>query len=450
MLIAIGKRSYEHLLVELLHAAVNLCYTIVYRIMLAQSTFLAQLLKLFYLIFKSFEMKKVLLFIGISSLLIGCGGVKRTQEALNAGDYSNAINGSIRRLTENKTKKGNQQYILLLEEAYKKNTERELQHITFLEKDGNESNYDVIFKAYNDLRSIQERIKPLLPLKLMEENRDARFEFNNYQNEIIDYKESLSEYLFDNAETLLANAVTKQDYRKAYEDFQYLEEINPDFEDTREKMQAALEKGTEYVSVAVVNNSQRIIPARLSEHLLNFNTYGLDEQWVKYHTNHIINMRYDYDMQIMLETIAVSPELISEKQLVKEKQIKDGFKYALDANGNVITDSLGVKIKIDNFKTVQCRFDQVVQSKSAQVGGQVIFVDLKTKQQIDSYPISSEFVFEHRYASADGDKRALDNDLLPLLKLGSVPFPTNEEMVFDAGEDLKSRIKTILIRQRFL
>ncbi len=106
-------------------------------------------------------------------------------------------------------------------------------------------------------------------------------------------------------------------------------------------------------------------------------------------------------------------------------------------------------MKIDKFKTVRCDFEQVIQTKSAQVAGQVVFVDLKTKQRINNYPLSSEFVFEHSYAQADGDKRALDDDLLPLLNLGVVPFPTNEQMVYDAGEDLKARIKNIVIRQRF-
>lgn len=394
-------------------------------------------------------MKKILLFIGITTLVISCGGVKKTQEALNAGDYSNAINTSIQRLTENKSKKGNQQYILLLEEAYKKNTERELQHIAFMEKGGNESDYEGIFKTYSSLRSIQERIKPLLPLRLKEENRDAEFKFNDYENDIIDYREDLSEYLYDNAEHLLANAVNKSDYRKAYEDFAYLEEINPGFEDTREKMEEAMDKGIDYVNVEVVNNSQQIIPARLSEHLLNFNTYGLDQQWVKYHTNHIIDIKYDYNMQISLENISVSPEQVSEKQIIKEKQVVDGFKYAEDKNGNIVKDSLGNKIKIDKFKTVRCDFEQFIQTKSAIVGGQVVYVDLKTKQQMDNYPISSEFVFEHSYANVNGDKRALDDEFLPLLKLRAVPFPTNEEMVYDAGEDLKARIKDILNRQRF-
>lgn len=394
-------------------------------------------------------MKKVLLFLTLSGLLIACGGVKKTQEALNAGDYSNAINTSIQRLTENKTKKGNQQYILLLEEAFKKNTDRELNHIVFMEKDGNEATYEGIYKAYVNLRNIQERIKPLLPLRLIEEGREAEFEFQDYENDIIDYKDDLSEYLYDNAEYLLANASSKLDYQKAYEDFLYLNEINPGFEDTKEKMEEAYEKGIYFVKVEMLNNSNQIIPANLSDHLLNFNTMGLNDQWLNFHTNPMTHIKYDYGMRISLENIFISPEQLNQKQIIKEKQVKDGYKYATDSNGNVVKDSLGNKIKIDKFKMVRCRFEQFTQSKVAQVGGLVTFKDMATDQQINSYPLSSEFVFEHSYGRSNGDKRALDDDLLPLLNMGALPFPTNEQMVYDAGEDLKARIKDILIKHRF-
>ena len=43
--------------------------------------------------------------------LVSCSGTKRTQEALNSGNYYSAINASIAKLSANKTKKGNQKYI---------------------------------------------------------------------------------------------------------------------------------------------------------------------------------------------------------------------------------------------------------------------------------------------------------------------------------------------------
>ncbi|SMC50637.1 hypothetical protein [Cellulophaga tyrosinoxydans] len=393
-------------------------------------------------------MKKFLLAIGIG-LFISCGGVKKTQEALNSGDYNNAIHKAIANLVDNKTKKGNQAYVILLEEAFKKNTERELKQIAFLQKSGNPANYEEIYNSYINLKQIEDRIAPLLPLPIYEENRDAKFNFKDYDSKIIASKIQLSDYLYSNASMLLSNALQKEDYRKAYNDLNYLEKINPGYKDTRNKIQEAHAKGLDYVSVNLYNDTEQIIPVRLEEELLNFNTYGLNNLWTEYHTVQDNNMNYDYEMNVIFKDINITPEQIKEKQISKEKQVKDGFTYALDRNGNQVKDSLGNKIKIDKFKTVKCDFYQFTQFKAAQVTGQVSFTDLKTKQQINSYPLASEFVFEHVYAKYNGDKLALDNDLISLLSLAAVPFPTNEEMVYDAGEDLKNKLKGIVTRQQF-
>ena len=394
-------------------------------------------------------MKKVLLYSTVLVLLIACGGVKKTQEAVNTGNYANAINNALRNISDNKTKKSHQRYILLLEEAFAKNTERELQNISFLKKDGNPANFEAVYRSYSALKLIQERIRPLLPLQVYDENRNARFLFNNYDEDIIASKTQLSEYLYSNASNLLNNASNKFDYRRAYDDFRYLSEINPGYSDTKQKMEQAYTKGLDYVKVNMVNATDQIVPARLEEELLNFNTFGLDDLWTEYHANPLSSVEYDYEMQVAFRDISISPEQISEKQVIKEKQIKDGYEYLEDDNGNLVKDSLGNEIKIDRLKTVRCNFYQFTQHKAAQVVGNVQYIDLKTKQPVNSYPLSSEFIFEHVYANYDGDKRALDNNLVSLLNLAAVPFPTNEQMVYDAGEDLKSRLKNIIIRHKF-
>ncbi len=394
-------------------------------------------------------MKKTILFTTILVLLIACGGVKKTQEAINTGNYSAAINKAIRNLADNKTKKGNQPYVLLLEEAFKKYTQRELENIAYLKKEGNPANYNAIFKGYSRLKNIQEQIKPLLPLQVYEEDRNARFSFSNYDNEILVAKDNLSDYLYNNASELLQNAKYKEDYRNAYRDFEYLNELSPGFADSREKMDEAYIKGLDYVKVNMVNDTEQIVPERLEEELLNFNTYGLNNQWTQYHTNPLAEVNYDYEMEVAFRAINISPEQIQEKQIIKEKQIKDGVEVLVDADGRVVKDSLGNEIKIDRFRTVSCNFYQFTQLKSAQVTGNVSYIDLQKKQQLISYPISSEFVFEHVYANYNGDKRALDNDLVPLLNRVAIPFPSNEQMVYDAGEDLKSRLKDIVVRQKF-
>lgn len=401
-----------------------------------------------FLILKISIMKKIILFSFIC-LLLSCSGVRKTQEALNSGNYMSAINKAIVNIAENKTKKSNQTYIVLLEEGFRKNTERELQHIKFLKKDGNPANNEEIFNTYDRLKSIQQRIRPLLPLYIEDENRKATFSFNNYDDELIAAKLDLSDFLYNRALTLLDNANYKSDYRTAYNDLNYLEEINPNFKDAVEKREEAYQKGLDYVIVEMTNNTDKVIPKRLEDELLNLNTYGLNTHWTEYHTQRIQNRQYDYQMEVSFQDINISPEQISEKQISKEKQIKDGYTFVEDRNGNVVSDSLGNSIKVDKFKTVRCDFYQFTQFKSAQVTGVVNFIDLRKQQKINQYPLSSQFVFEHVYANYDGDKRALDNDLVSLLQLARVPFPSNEQMVYDAGEDLKNNLKNILSRQRF-
>lgn len=394
-------------------------------------------------------MKKILLFGFIIGLLSSCSGVKRTQEALNSGNYMSAINKAISNIAENKTKKSNQTFIVLLEEGYRKNMERELQHIRFLKKDGNPANFEEIYEGYANLKSIQERIRPLLPLYIQDEGRKAQFNFKNYDDQLIAAKQDLSEFLYTNASTLLQNANFKSDFRAAYDDLNYLEELNPNFKDAIAKREEAYQKGLDFVIVEMTNNTDMVIPKRLEEELLNLNTYGLNNLWTEYHTNRIQNQDYDYQMEVSFQAINITPEQIREKQISKEKQIKDGYTFVEDRNGNVVADSLGNSIKVDKFKTVRCDFYQFTQFKSAQVTGVVNFMDLRKKQKINQYPLTSQFVFEHSYANFDGDKRALDNDLVSLLQLARIPFPSNEQMVYDAGEDLKNNLKNILSRQSF-
>ena len=393
-------------------------------------------------------MKKVLLLTTIV-VLAACGGVKKTQEALNTGNYVAAMNKAIKNLAENKTKKGNQEYITLLEEAFAKHSEREQQEIAFLQNDGNPANLENIYNKYLQLKQIQERIKPLLPLHINDEGRNAKFNFVNYDNKILATKDDLSEHLYENASSLLANAKYKADFRAAYDDLKYLQEINPGYKETVAKMDEAYNKGLEFVRVEIANQTEQIIPERLESELLDFNAFGIDNFWLQYHTNPLANVKYDYAMNLDFMEINVSPERVNETQIIKEKQITDGWEYLLDTNGNVVKDSLGNKIKVDKMRTVTCKFFQFTQTKSAQIGAKVRFTDLNSGQEINACPLSSQFVFEHVFANYQGDKRALEDDLLVFLNAREVPFPSNEQMVYDAGEDLKARLKGIVSKYQF-
>ena len=381
--------------------------------------------------------------------LISCSSLKSTEQALNSGNYDLAISNSIQKLRKNKTKKSNQPYIKILEEAYSKATEQDNNQIRFLEKDGNLANLEQIYVLYNRLNNRQKSIKPLLPLNILAENRNADFNFFNYDNDIINSKNSLSEYLYLKAKKDLKTVQNKEEARKIYNDLAYLEQINPNYKNSKELLNEAHLKGTNIVFVSVKNNSNMLIPLNLQRELLNFETYNLNDFWTEYSTNRQQNIDYDYGIDIDFTQILISPEQLKEKQLIREKQQKDGWKYLTDNKGNFVKDSLGNKIKVDKFKTIRCNLNITSQFKSAQVIGQVNIYNYRNNQLIERFPLSTKFVFENHFATYRGNKDALRDEDFNILNARFIPFPSNEQLVYDSGEQLKQQIKKYLSNYNF-
>ena len=388
-------------------------------------------------------MKKLLLSTLALVLIISCSTSKQIERSVSAGNYDQAISNAVSKLRTNKNKKRKAEYIVMLQEAYAKANQRDLENINFLNKDNNPENFIKVYDLYVALDNRQNRIKPLLPLYVNEQ--EVKLPIKDYTSAIIASKDRASLQLYNNAKAVLnQTSNTKLDYRFAYEQFRDIEDINPNYRDVRLLMDEAHQKGTDFVLVEMINDTQKVIPERLENDLLNFSTYGINNLWTVYHNANDNSTTYDYSMRVNLRQINTSPEQVKERQLIKEKQIKDGKKLLLDERGNQIKDSLGNAIEIDNLKTVRCEFYEFKQFKTVQVTGNVEYHNLNTKQLADAFPVSSQFVFEHIYANATGDRRALANNLLPFLDLRAVPFPTEEQMIYDSGEDLKLQLKQIM------
>ena len=381
-------------------------------------------------------------------LILASCGVKQTQNLLRSGNYDDAISNSISGLKSNKDKKGNQDYVYLMEEAFAKAKERDLNSLNLLENDHNPANFEKIYTTYLQLNDRQERIKPLLPLKLLKEGRNAIFPFENYNSQIVSNKNNLSNYLYDNAKSLLSSA-DKMNYRKAYDDLTYLNQINPNYKNVLDLLDQAKFKGTDYVSVETKNETSMIIPIRLQNDLLDFNTYGLDNKWTVYHGNKQKGVNYDYGILLSFREILISPEQIKEKEFIKERQIKDGQKKLLDANGKAVIDNTGKPVMVDNLRNVTIRINETRQFKSSQITVKVDYIDFKKNQLIQSFPLTNEYVFENIYSNFNGDKRASDDNYYSYFDKKAVPFPTNEQMIYNTGENLKTKLKDLLNRNSF-
>lgn len=382
-------------------------------------------------------------------LLLACGSLKKTEKALNSGNYDSAISLAIENLQTNKYKKSKQDYVVILESAFRKAVARDKERIAFLRLDGNPENKGEIYESYMRLHDRQEAIKPLLPLKILDQNREAAFDFQNYNSEIITVKDEYSDYLYYESKYLVENATGKQDYRLAYQELTNLNSINPNYLDANRLMADAYQYGVDYVFVSLKNSTNKIIPKRLESDLLSFGTYGLDDFWVAYHSTRIRNQKYDYELVVDFRTINISPEQIKERQFVKEKDVVDGWKYLLDENGNQVKNEKGEKIKVDKLKKVRFEYFEFTQFKSVEIIGDVSFIDLHSKQLLDKFPLTSEYVFSHIYAKGSGDKRALENNISSYLQARSVAFPSDEQMIYDGGQDLKNNLKSILTGYQF-
>ncbi len=390
-------------------------------------------------------MKKFLLFTVLFSLLVSCSGRKQIEKELHSGNYNQAIKDALRKLETNKDKQRKQDYVVLLEDAYYKAVDRDINTINHLKKDGNPEHYKAIYDRYLDLNSRQKAIKAVMPLQIG--GNILNLKFQDYSDELIASRNNVSDYLYDKGLALLETD-NKNSIREAYDIYRYIDRINPNYEDTRSLMQEAHERGTEFVIVTIENHSNQIIPQRLEDELLNFDTYGLDQFWTVYHANADVSIDYDFAMQLQLKQILMSADELHEKQLLKEKQIVDGLKYQYDANGNVMKDSLGNDIKIDNVINVRAQYFEFNQFKSTKVIANVIYVDLKQNRTLDALPIDSEFVFQNRFATMRGDERALDRRDLELLRNQRMLFPSNADMVYHTGEDLKLKLKRIISNYR--
>ncbi|GAA4238809.1 hypothetical protein GCM10022291_30690 [Postechiella marina] len=386
-------------------------------------------------------MKKGLLLFFTFIFLFACNTRKQVEQAVNSGNYDQAISTALEKLRTNKNKKRKYDYVLMLQDAYYKAIDRDLNTLDFLKKDNNPESLSRIYELYLDLNARQESIKPILPLSI--DGKNVPFKFNNYSNNIVEAKENVSDYMYEKGISLLESD-DKVTIREAYSVLEYLQHINPNYENTQELLEEAHQRGTNYILVGINNQTQQIIPARLEKDLLNFDTYGLNKFWSVYHANKAEHIKYDYAMQLNLKHINISPERIKEREFIREKDIKDGWKYKLDSKGNVAKDTLGNDIKVDKIIRVKCRIKETIQTKSSQVIGDVVYLDLLSNQVLDNFPVKSTFVFEYIFAKSRGDKRALNNDDRNLLKNRRIPFPTNEQMVFDTGEDLKLQLKDII------
>src|SRR5690606_23760692 len=156
---------------------------------------------------------------------------KQANKALSSGNYEEAIHIAVNRLQKNKDKKADKEQIVILEKAFEKFKSSYTNKITFLEKENKPYNTQQIYDLYVCLDKVQNDIYPLLPL-VKNNGSEARFEFDDYSDKIINAKANYIAYLYDNSSQLL-NSSQKSDFRKAYNQLKELSTLESNYKNTK-------------------------------------------------------------------------------------------------------------------------------------------------------------------------------------------------------------------------
>lgn len=370
----------------------------------------------------------------VASLLTGCF---TAQKALQKGNYDVAISKSIKKL---KKKNPKDKHILILEEAFEEAVAFDLKRIDYLSKNDLVHNWRKVLSLYKQLDYRQLKVAKLLPLYVAQEGRKAGFTMEDYKTQIVTLENNVSEYLYRTANVLIKEN-DKISSRKAYEILLELKSIKPNYKDAIALRQTAFNNGKSHVLVTVNNRFTAGLPAGFEHNLTNFRLNDNQAKWLVFHQTSFNKPQYNYAVELVMNEINVSPDLVDDEVYTDKKKVKDGWKYVLDKQGNVKKDSLGNDIKEDKIKWVNCDVIETKQFKAAEIYGTLHIYDNATKQLLRSVAVSGTSKFDHKFVHIEGDERALTQDSKNKIKAKFKNFPSDFSLLEQATATLKAAVE---------
>ncbi|MEN8119868.1 MAG: hypothetical protein ABFS35_05955 [Bacteroidota bacterium] len=365
---------------------------------------------------------------------------KSAQKELQLGNYEQAFVKSVKKL-QKKPDDREQAEIFTL--SYKKSNQRNLDRIEYLKMSGEANAYDQIYNNYLSLDRRQKLAETVLPLRAG--GQTVNFTHINYNQRIIDAKQAAADYHYRKGLELLKG--DKDEAKKAFYEFEAVKKYSSTYEDLNRLQLEAKEKGTTTVLLVPMNKTYSQLSKEFLFNLVDFGMQDLDKNWIRYYNTPQKNY-YDYNIFISVNSVFISPDDLKGSKEIVKKEVKDGYKYVLDAKGNVMKDSLGNDVKVDKYKTISCTVIQKTQYKTARLEAKVEYQDNKTKRIVASVPAIGEHRFSYISALANGDLNALSEETKKTIGRTPIAFPSGGEMMEFSGDRLKEQIKNILITNK--
>jgi len=392
-------------------------------------------------------MKKKILSLIVITILLSCSGAKKTQKAIDNGDYDTAFNFAIEKLNKDKSK--NEKQVPLLKNAYEKANSRDLADISRLKKQ-KPQNLEAIYKKYMNLDVRQDEVILLEPLYF--EGKQVNFNITDYTKDIKNAKKNYATELYNKALPLMNNS--KENSRKAFSILEDLQYVDPNYRSDLSSLIASTKKrGSNFVFVKLHNSVANQLKDSASLAVLNnfakIRSGDFKNKWIVLHDKKDYSVIYDYQADIYLDKFIRVP-LKEESQIVKQsKEIQTGWIYKKDAKGNNIKDKDGNDIRSPKMETVYAQVNLFKQSKASTLEGKVIMKNLKSNQIGQPKPIKSEAKLENIYATYKGEPKAIEEKYYDALKNKKQEFPSDIKFNEFALQTFKLQVEKFMSEQNF-
>lgn len=382
-------------------------------------------------------MRNILLTITFFSLLFSCNTYKKAEKQIYSGDFDAALDNMVKKYRNGNIKdKDINRWVSTFNQAYAKANAKNIDEIYQAQYATNSSEkYRHILSNYQSLQSRYDKLKPILPIVIKGEIIPIKAE--NYSMQLEHSKGKLADALYSEAESLM-RGFTKQDYRAAYEKYHEISLLMPNYTSIQDKINRSYSKGLTHVLVTINNDSRSILPRNLHNDLTYFDNQRADLFWQKFHTQP--NIPYDYVLELNFRDISVSPVLIDKSKQAYHREWIDSSRVEKGKSGE--------EKRIYESIQARCEVVEIRQHKSAEIQAEFLLLDRNGGVISRVSPIASNFNFEHLQFIIKGDERALDKKQLKLLKNRNnvcLSFPSDEQMVYDCGMELKERFTGFVV-----
>jgi tetratricopeptide (TPR) repeat protein len=380
-------------------------------------------------------MKKLIPLFASFLIIAFISSCQSAKQAYEKGNYDKAIQLAAKKLRKKPDDQKTIDYLVNSWEISNRVDKEDLNR----ELSSSNPDWEKVYALYRKLDDRQRVVMQLPKLKPTNPQTNVDFQFEDYTAALDNAKQQAVDKLTKQGDDLMTMG-DRFNARKAYDAYNKAFGYDPYNTAVKDKMNQAKTAGITHVLVQIAPTNQVNLPENFIKKALDKKWENLQSTWVQIHSQYQSGMVYHYYADVLVNQATVSPEKVAETSFVETKKIEDGFDYARNQDGSYKLDTLGNKIKVPVYKDVSCTVKKTTQSKETMVTGTVVIYGIDSERKYCNDNITSNYQFTNAYATAKGDSRALSKTSQDLINKKEAPFPSNMDMLMNAGPNLGNSI----------